>query len=76
MVQSKNFEIYEIIENFVSPLTFSENGRTINSNIGEKIIIVDDEVWIKDWNAGIDKYSKPTYDATFVRINTKIFKKQ
>jgi hypothetical protein len=76
MVQSQNIEIYEIVENIVSPLSLDINSRSIKSNIGELVIIINDEVWIKDWNAGNDGYTKPVYDATFVRINTKIFKKQ
>lgn len=71
----KEIEIYKIGEDINTPLAEGEN-KIANSNIGDYVIIIDEEVWIRNWGDNENLFSKALYSPDFVRINQKIFKKQ
>lgn len=70
-----NIEIYTITQGFNSPL-LSDNNKVISSVKNDKVIIINGVVWIEDKGQGDDAFVEPTYNAEFVRINKKLFKKQ
>ena len=76
MGYNRNIEIYKLKENFKSPLASSPE-KCADHGMGDPIIIIDDEVWILDWNnLPTEQYAKAIYSPTFVRMNNNIFEKQ
>lgn len=73
MSYEKKIEIYEIRENFNTPLA-SNPKQIANNSIGDYLVIIDDEVWIKDWNdKREEQFAKANYSPDFVRMNENIF---
>ena len=76
MSYCKDIEIYKIKGDLRSP-SAAEPDRVVNCNVGDHVIIIDDEVWIRDWDSGAKaQFSKPSYNAKFVRMNPTIFEKE
>lgn len=71
----KKIEIYKLIENIATPLARNPN-QIANCSLGDCLFIMDDEVWIRDWNElNTEQFSKAIYSPEFVRLNDKIFEK-
>lgn len=76
MGYEKNIEIYKVKENFNSPLA-SDPNRLASCTIGDFVIIIDDDVWVRDWNAQrTEQFAKAAYDKNFVGKNPFIFEMQ
>jgi hypothetical protein len=74
-METNNIEFYIILQEFNSPL-LSDNRKVISSVKKDKVVIINNDVWIEDKSQGDDVFVKPIYSVAFVRINKKIFKKQ
>lgn len=78
MSHRKNIEIYKNIEKFNTPLAENSN-MVANCGVGDTVIIIDNVVWIRNWNDNIDgenEFVQAVYLPEFVRINDKIFEKE
>lgn len=49
MSYEKNIEIYKIIGNINTPLE-SNGSKIADCSIGDYLVIIEDIVWIRDWN--------------------------
>lgn len=75
MSYDKSIEIYEQIGNFVSPLA-SNPKKHATCTVGDIIIIIDRDVWVRNWDIDKDEqFSLAYYTPEFVRLNPNIFKK-
>lgn len=71
----KNIEVYEIVQNFNTPLA-SDSKKRAMAGYGDHVVIIDNQVYIRDWNdEREEQFAEALYDAEFVRINPGIFKK-
>ena len=71
----RNIEIYRITGNIKTQLLNCDNMFS-NSGIGNFIIIIDDTVWIEDWNdLTKEQFAQTTYGSEFIRVNTTLFEK-
>lgn len=76
MPYEKKIEVYKVKENFNSPLA-SNPSKVASCTIGDFVIIIDDEVWVRDWNAQREEqFAMAIYTPEFVRINPFIFEQQ
>lgn len=75
MGYEKKIEIYKVIQNFKTPLA-SNPKQVANCSLGDYLVIMDDEVWIRDWNDNREEqFAKAVYSPEFVRMNQNIFEK-
>ena len=73
---TKIIETYRIINGeFVSPLASAPQNETFTHNVGDLVFIIDECVWIKNFDSTIDEYHQAVYSPAFVRINPSIFQK-
>ncbi|MFA5207507.1 MAG: hypothetical protein WC428_02505 [Candidatus Paceibacterota bacterium] len=76
MAYEKNIEIYKIKGNFNVPLASNPN-QIAESGANGFLIIIDDDVFVQDWNAQrTEQFAKANFNATFVKLNPAIFDKQ
>jgi hypothetical protein len=75
MSYEKKIEIYKQIVNFNAPLA-SNPSRIANSSIGSLLILIDDDVWVQDWNdSRVEQHAKAVFSQEFVRLNPTIFER-
>lgn len=75
MGYEKIIEIYKIEHNINSPLA-SDHNQNANCSVGDYLVIIDNDVWIKDNKAfRVEQFAKASYSPQFVRNNTTIFTK-
>jgi hypothetical protein len=74
---STNIEVYMILNAlFRTPLKEAPEGLQANYIEGDLVIIMDDNVWVKNRERdGDNNYSLAVYTPAFVRINPTLFKK-
>ena len=73
--QRRNIEIFTIISEIKTPLSGCQN-KFANCKIGDFIIIIDESVFVRDWNVlGKEQFSQASYSPDFVRANTTLFQK-
>ena len=71
----RNIEIFNIIGDIKIPLTGCRDNFA-NCGIGDFILIIDDGVWVRDWNnLGKEQFTQSSFSPEFVRINSTLFKK-
>lgn len=76
MSYEKNIEVYKIKENIVTPLA-SDPKMHAECGLGDLVLIIDNEVWIRDWVAGRpEQFAKAIYSPEFVRFNPLIFERE
>jgi helix-turn-helix protein len=69
----KKIEIYKIKENINIPLKENINLMS-NHSIGDHIVIIDNEVWIKYWDNNIkEQYALVHCFPEFIRVNEYFF---
>jgi hypothetical protein len=76
-VYRKKAEIYKIKENIKIPL--AENpSKMANSNIGDYVMIIDEKVWVVDWQDDKNKelFALANINPDFIRLNDSIFNKE
>ena len=73
----KKIEVYEILdENFVTPLAVAPDDEEANYKSADLVIIVDDQVWVKNRDNQDDNvFSLAVYPTAFVRANPTLFHK-
>lgn len=74
MSYHKNIELFKVIVNFVSPLAEAPEISSVKHIIGDTVLIIDDEVWVRNWgDSNTFRFSKAIYTPDFVRMNKKLF---
>lgn len=75
MGYEKKIEIYKIIQEFNTPLASNPN-QLANSGNGNHVVIIEEEVWIADFNnRREEQFAKAIYSPEFVRKNGVLFEK-
>lgn len=83
MSYSTKIEIYRIKNaEFVTPLAQAPESKIARHSVGDFVIVINNEVWVKDKSATYtgesidrDDYQKAVYSPAFVRINPSIFER-
>ena len=71
----KKINIYEIRDNISIPLMSNPN-EIADCSIGDMIIVIDDNVWVRDWNNNrVEQHALANISESFIIMNSNIFNK-
>lgn len=71
----RNVEIFKLVQDIKSP-TFENVNRLTNTNVGDFVLILGNEVWVQDRNTHKkEQFVQASYVPEFVRANPIIFEK-
>ena len=71
----KKINIYEIRDNISIPLMSNPN-EIADCSIGDMIIVIDNNVWVRDWNNNrVEQHVLANINESFIIMNSNIFNK-